>query len=108
MNQYVISNELLVGDLIKINYGEILPADMILIDGNGLKIDESSLTGESNSVSKKCYEDCLEELLNKKKEPSSNLLFCGTNVVEGSGSAIVVAIGQYSQKGIIKGTIDNA
>ena len=108
MNQYVISDELLVGDLVKVNYGEILPADMILIEGNGLKIDESSLTGESNSVSKKCYEECLQELLNKKKEPSSNLLFCGTNVVEGSGSAIVVAIGEYSQKGIIKGTIDNA
>ena len=108
INQYIVSDELLVGDLIKINYGEILPADMILIEGNGLKIDESSLTGESNSVSKKCYEECLEELLNKKKEPSSNLLFCGTNVVEGSGSAIVVAIGEYSQKGIIKGTINNA
>ena len=108
MNQYVISDELLVGDLVKINYGEILPADMILIEGNGLKIDESSLTGESNSVSKKIYEECLEELLNKKKDPSSNLLFCGTNVVEGSGSAIVIAIGEYSQKGIIKGTIDNA
>ena len=108
INQYITSDELLVGDLIKINYGEILPADMILIEGNGLKIDESSLTGESNSVSKKCYEDCCEELLNKKKEPSSNLLFCGTNVVEGNGSAIVIAIGDYSQKGIIKGTIDNA
>ena len=108
INQYVTSDELLVGDLIKVNYGEILPADMILIEGNGLKIDESSLTGESNSVSKKSYEECLEELLNKKKEPSSNLLFCGTNVVEGNGSAIVVAIGEYSHKGIIKGTIDNA
>ena len=108
INQYVTSDELLVGDLVKVNYGEILPADMILIEGNGLKIDESSLTGESNSVSKKSYEECLEELLNKKKEPSSNLLFCGTNVVEGNGSAIVVAIGEYSQKGIIKGTIDNA
>ena len=108
-NQYVISEELLVGDLVKINYGEILPADMILIEGNGLKIDESSLTGESDSVSKKSYEECLEELLNnKKKEPSSNLLFCGTNVVEGNGSAIVIATGEHSQKGIIKGTIDNA
>ena len=108
-NQYVISEELLVGDLVKIYYGEILPADMILIEGNGLKIDESSLTGESDSVSKKSYEECLEELLNnKKKEPSSNLLFCGTNVVEGNGSAIVIATGEHSQKGIIKGTIDNA
>ena len=108
VNQYVVSEELLVGDLIKINYGEILPADMILVEGNGLKIDESSLTGESDSVSKKPYEECLEELSNKKKEPSSNLLFCGTNVVEGSGSAIVIATGEHSQKGIIKGTIDNA
>ena len=83
---------------------------MTLIEGNGLKINESSLTGESNSVSKKCYEECLEELLNNKKEqkePSSNLLFYGTNVVEGSGSAIVIVIGEFSQKGIIKGTIDN-
>ena len=108
VNHYVISDELLVGDLVKVNYGEILPADMILIEGNGLRIDESSLTGESDSVRKKTYEECLEELNNNKKEPSSNLLFCGTNVVEGSGSAIVVAIGEYSQKGIIKGTIDNA
>ena len=109
MNQYVVSEDLLVGDLVKINYGEILPADMILVEGNGLKIDESSLTGESDSVSKKCYEECLDELTNnKKKEPSSNLLFCGTNVVEGNGSAIVIATGEHSQKGIIKGTIDNA
>ena len=76
MNQYVVSEDLLVGDLVKINYGEILPADMILVEGNGLKIDESSLTGESDSVSKKSYEECLDELTNnKKKEPSSNLLF---------------------------------
>ena len=109
MNQYVVSEDLLVGDLVKINYGEILPADMILVEGNGLKIDESSLTGESDSVSKKSYEECLDELTNnKKKEPSSNLLFCGTNVVEGNGSAIVIATGEHSQKGIIKGTIDNA
>ena len=109
VNQYAISEELLVGDLVKINYGEILPAAMILIEGNGLKIDESSLTGESDSVSKKSYEECLEELSNNKnKEPSSNLLFCGTNVVEGNGSAIVIATGEHSQKGMIKGTIDNA
>ena len=109
VNQYVVSDELLVGDLIKITYGEILPADMILIEGNGLKIDESSLTGESDSVSKKSYEECLDELTKKKKkEPSSNLLFCGTYVVEGNGNAIIIATGEHSQKGIIKGTIDNA
>ena len=51
----IISDELLVGDLVKINYGEILPADMVMVGGNGIKIDESSLTGESKAVSKKTF-----------------------------------------------------
>ena len=104
----VISDDILVGDLVKINYGEILPADMILINGNGLKIDESSLTGESNSVSKKPFEQCLEEFEKGNSKPSSNILLSGTNVIEGNGNAIVIAIGEHSQKGIIRGTIDNA
>ena len=41
----LISDDLLVGDIIHVNYGDILPADMILIEGNGIKMDESSLTG---------------------------------------------------------------
>ena len=56
----VISDELLVGDLVKINYGEILPADMVMVGGNGIKIDESSLTGESKAMSKKPFEKCKE------------------------------------------------
>ena len=46
------SDDLLVGDLIKIYSGDILPADILLIEGNNIKIDESSLTGESTSVKK--------------------------------------------------------
>ena len=106
--QKIISDDILVGDLIKINYGEILPADMLMVEGNGIKIDESSLTGESNAVSKKPYEKCLEELENGTKNPSSMILLSGTNVIEGAGSAIAIAIGSHSQKGIIRGTIDNA
>ena len=106
--QQIISDDILVGDLIKINYGEILPADMLMVEGNGIKIDESSLTGESNAVSKKPYEKCLEELENRNRNPSSMILLSGTNVIEGAGSAIAIAIGPHSQKGIIRGTIDNA
>ena len=102
------SDQILVGDLIKINYGDILPADMILVEGNGLKIDESSLTGESNAVTKKPYEKCKEELEGGNNKPSSMILLSGTDVIEGSGSAIAIAIGAHSQKGIIRGTIDNA
>ena len=104
----IISDELLVGDLVKINYGEILPADMVMVGGNGIKIDESSLTGESKAVSKKPFEKCKEEYENKNKNISSNILLSGTNVIEGTGTAIIIAIGEHSQKGIIRGTIDNA
>ena len=106
--QKIISDEILVGDLIKINYGEILPADMLMVEGNGIKIDESSLTGESNAVSKKPFEKCKEELEAGNKNPSSMILLSGTNVIEGAGTAIAIAIGPHSQKGIIRGTIDNA
>ena len=102
------SDDLLVGDLINIYSGDILPADILLIEGNNLKIDESSLTGESISVKKNSYKICLEEIKSGNTKPSSNILLCGTNVIEGNGSGIVIAIGEYSQKGIIQGTIDNA
>ena len=106
--QELHSDDLLVGDLIKIYNGDILPADILLIEGHDIKIDESSLTGESVAVKKNCYEKCLEEIKSGNKNPSSNILLCGTNVIEGNGSGIVIAIGEYSQKGIIRGTIDNA
>ena len=106
--EQLTSDELLVGDLIKINYGDLLPADMMLVEGNGLKIDESSLTGESNAVTKKPYEKCQEELDNGLEKPSSNILLSGTSVIEGVGNAIIIAVGNYSQKGIIRSTIENA
>ena len=76
--------------------------------GNGIKIDESSLTGESKAVSKKPFEKYKEDYENKNKKISSNILLSGTNVIEGAGTAIIIAIGEHSQKGIIRGTIDNA
>ena len=106
--QSIISDDILVGDLIKINYGEILPADMLLVEGNGIKIDESALTGESNAVKKNAYEQCLDEMEADEKNPSSMILLSGTNVIEGTGKCIAIAIGEHSQKGIIRGTIDNA
>ncbi len=104
----IIADDILVGDLMKINYGEILPADMLMIEGNGIKIDESALTGESNAMSKKPYEKCKEEMEQGNNNPSSMILLSGTNVIEGAGTAIAIAIGEHSQKGIIRGTIDNA
>ncbi|NP_001399985.1 plasma membrane calcium-transporting ATPase 1 isoform 5 [Homo sapiens] len=69
------------------NARDLLPADGILIQGNDLKIDESSLTGESDHV--------------KKSLDKDPLLLSGTHVMEGSGRMVVTAVGVNSQTGII-------
>ena len=103
------SDDILVGDLINIMVGDILPSDILLIEGNGIKMDESSLTGESDSLRKEPYEKCIlmKNENNISKVPSP-LMLSGTNCVEGTGYGIVLAVGDHSQKGIIRRTVDNA
>lgn len=48
----VVVNELVVGDIAQVKYGDLLPADGVVIQSNDLKIDESSLTGESDQIRK--------------------------------------------------------
>uniref|UniRef100_A0A4W6E236 Calcium-transporting ATPase n=1 Tax=Lates calcarifer TaxID=8187 RepID=A0A4W6E236_LATCA len=79
--------DIVVGDIAQIKYGDLLPADGVLIQGNDLKIDESSLTGESDHVRKSA-----------DKDP---MLLSGTHVMEGSGRMVVTAVGVNSQTGII-------
>ncbi|XP_053282976.1 plasma membrane calcium-transporting ATPase 1 isoform X1 [Pleuronectes platessa] len=80
-------SEIVVGDIAQIKYGDLLPSDGILIQGNDLKIDESSLTGESDHVKKSVSEDLM--------------MLSGTHVMEGSGKMLVTAVGVNSQTGII-------
>jgi len=78
------------GDILVLQEGEKVPADSRIISLSGLKIDEASLTGESEPVSK------IEEPINAGAISASeqrNMLFKGTNIVAGNGRAIVVAIG---------------
>ena len=108
--EYLISDEILVGDLILINYGEIMCADILLVKGHGIKMDESPFTGRSDSMKKMTYNECIEEYnknQDKEKIPSP-LILSGTHCVEGSGKGIVIAVGEYSQKGLIRRTVDNA
>uniref|UniRef100_A0A672ZJ77 Calcium-transporting ATPase n=1 Tax=Sphaeramia orbicularis TaxID=375764 RepID=A0A672ZJ77_9TELE len=79
--------EIVVGDIAQVKYGDLLPADGVLIQGNDLKIDESSLTGESDHV--------------KKTQEKDPMLLSGTHVMEGSGKMVVTAVGVNSQTGII-------
>uniref|UniRef100_V9I6W2 Calcium-transporting ATPase n=1 Tax=Apis cerana TaxID=7461 RepID=V9I6W2_APICE len=79
--------DIVVGDICQIKYGDLLPADGILIQSNDLKVDESSLTGESDHV--------------KKGESFDPMVLSGTHVMEGSGKMLVTAVGVNSQAGII-------
>ena len=91
-----------------INYGDIMAADILLIEGNGIKMDESALTGESDAMKKEKFEKCVELLKKGETKLPSPLILSGTNCIEGSGKGIVVAVGEHSQKGIIRRTVDNA
>jgi len=79
--------ELVVGDIILVKYGDLLPADGLVIQSNDLKVDESSLTGESDQV--------------KKAANVDPMVLSGTHVMEGSGKVLVTAVGVNSQAGII-------
>ena len=79
--------DIVVGDICQVKYGDLLPADGVVIQSNDLKVDESSLTGESDHV--------------KKGENHDPMLLSGTHVMEGSGRMVVAAVGVNSQAGII-------
>ena len=101
------SDDLVVGDIIFINYGEVMPCDILLIEGNGVKMDESALTGESDSMKKEDFNKCMQQKNNQLKA-SSPLILSGTDCIEGSGKGIVIAVGAHCQKGKIKRDVDNA
>jgi len=84
--------DLVVGDLIHINAGEKLPVDGILIEGNGLVIDESSLTGEPYPVKKGV------PTFREARYPNP-ILYSGTEVIEGSGLMLTCAVGERSVTG---------
>uniref|UniRef100_H2Z407 Calcium-transporting ATPase n=1 Tax=Ciona savignyi TaxID=51511 RepID=H2Z407_CIOSA len=79
--------DIVVGDITQVKYGDLLPADGIIIQSNDLKVDESSLTGESDHV--------------KKGLAVDPFMLAGTHVMEGSGKMVVTAVGVNSQTGII-------
>lgn len=86
----VPDSELVIGDIICLSEGEKIPADARLINSSQLRLDESSLTGESAPVDKTV------EMLENVQLPISdqtNTVFKGTNISAGHGLAVVVSTG---------------
>ena len=79
--------EIVVGDIISFKYGDALPTDGVLIQGNDVRVDESSMTGENDYI---------------RKGPNRDvIMLSSTRVMEGSGKILVCAVGINSQAGII-------
>jgi P-type Ca2+ transporter type 2C len=102
--QQISSDEITIGDLIKIEAGDIIPADARIIDLNQLQVDESALTGESLPVSK-THETLHEEYALAEQV---NMLFKGTIAVGGNAKGVVVRIGMETELGNISEMVRQA
>ncbi len=95
----LIKSKLLVpGDIISFEAGDIIPADARIIYSSGLKISESSLTGESEAI-EKSYK--IEYTSSVPLADRKNMVFMGTTVVKGTGKAVVVQTGMDTEIGNI-------
>ena len=91
------TKELVPGDIIYLESGETVPADIRILSCENLKVDESALTGESVPVQKSS--DVLKEKLILQEQ--KNMLFLGTNITNGKCTGIVVSTGKNSELGKI-------
>ena len=97
--------DLVVGDIVCLSAGDIVSADLRLIESQKLYIDESSLTGESREVQKHCDEISLE---NVPLADRKNMAYKGTVVSSGRGLGIVTAIGNDTEFGKIASAIKDS
>ena len=91
------SRALVRGDLVLLDTGDRVPADLRLIEATGLRADESLLSGESVSVPKRVEPVASDAVLVER----TSMVWMGTNVTSGSGRGIVVATGESTEFGRI-------
>jgi magnesium-transporting ATPase (P-type) len=101
----VTATELVCGDIVFVESGTKVPADIRLVETQELVVDESMLTGESLAVTKKALADVAEHA---SLGDRLNMLYAGTVVQRGRGRGIVTAVGAQSELGIITKNIIEA
>ena len=99
------ARELVSGDLVQVEAGDHVPADMRLVYATALRAQEAALTGESAPVDKsaEALPDTTVALGDRR-----NMLFLGTDVIAGKGSALVVSTGLRTELGRIASLIQQA
>lgn len=85
-------NEVVVGDIVHLSAGDMLPADVRILDAKDLFVSQASLTGESEPIEK-------IPMVNETRDAITdytNIAFMGSNVISGSASAVVVTVGDHT------------
>ena len=100
----IAASELVPGDLVLLQSGDKVPADLRLLRSRELQIDESALTGESVSVQKKAERLARETVLADR----NNMAYSSTLVTYGTGAGVVVATGDGTEIGRINALIASA
>jgi len=91
------AEELTIGDVVEVKFGDRIPADIRVIEARGFKVDNSSLTGESEPQSRGA------EFTHENPLETRNLAFFSTNAVEGTCKGIVISCGDNTVMGRIAG-----
>ncbi len=94
------SEDLVVGDLVVLAEGDKIPADGVILETQGLGVNESALTGESAVVHKKLVD-------NSKERFKLNMCYAGCDVTNGSAVIRLTAVGSQTEYGKIGSTLDS-
>ncbi len=96
--EQLLAEDLVPGDVILLSEGDKISADARLVDDNDLRVNQSTLTGESHPVHKS-RDSVLRDDLTRAEQP--NMVFAGTTVAAGTGKAVVYATGMATEFGKI-------
>ncbi len=100
--EIVNSEDIVKGDILVLEAGDLVPADARIIYNASLKVDESSLTGESIPVEKDVKKLKEDTILSARK----NMIYSGTNIVYGKCLAVVCQIGMNTELGLIADSLN--
>lgn len=94
--------EVVPGDIVILNAGDVIPGDSYLLESKDLYVDEATLTGESFYAEKHSGVLAPETPIAKR----TNMLFMGTHVISGTAKALVILTGKNSEFGKISGRLE--
>ena len=92
---------IVVGDIIKLTTGDIIPADLRVINCKNFFVSQSALTGESEPIEKKVENN----IVGKEAGNYENICLLGTNVVSGTATAIVIGVGEHTYFGAMQSSM---